>query len=103
MFGETRIPFVIYQYYKVIGVFTFGAVFQQTVVSIAKYSIGRLRPHFFSVCRPDYGRFNCTDSHGYMLYVVGDYCTGTDEEKLLDMRSVTVGPSYNTVIGVHDL
>ena len=90
MIGDTQIPFVIDQYYKVIGVFLFGAAFQQTVVNIAKYSIGRLRPHFFAVCKPDYSRFNCTDSRGYMTYVEGDYCTGTDEEKLTEMRFVVL-------------
>lgn len=35
--------------YKHIGFFAFGAVVSQLTTDIGKYSIGRLRPHFFSV------------------------------------------------------
>lgn len=35
--------------YRQIGIFAFGAAAQQLTTDIAKYTIGRLRPHFFSV------------------------------------------------------
>ena len=35
--------------YKQIGVFAFGAACSQLTTDIAKYSIGRLRPHFYTV------------------------------------------------------
>lgn len=35
--------------YKQIGVFGFGAACSQLTTDIAKYSIGRLRPHFYTV------------------------------------------------------
>lgn len=35
--------------YKQIMVFGFGAAVSQLTTDIAKYTIGRLRPHFFSV------------------------------------------------------
>ena len=58
--------------YKAIGTFLFGAAMSQSLTDIAKYSIGRLRPHFLDVCKPDWKQINCT---------VGDYiedftCTG---------------------------
>ena len=50
--------------YKAIGTFLFGAAMSQSLTDIAKYSIGRLRPHFLDVCKPDWTKINCT---------VGDY------------------------------
>ena len=46
--------------YKAIGVFLFGAAMSQSLTDIAKYSIGRLRPHFLDVCKPDWTQINCT-------------------------------------------
>ncbi|XP_029920731.1 phospholipid phosphatase 1 isoform X1 [Myripristis murdjan] len=58
--------------YKAVGTFLFGAAMSQSLTDIAKYSIGRLRPHFLDVCKPDWSHINCT---------LGDYiedftCTG---------------------------
>ncbi|XP_027719226.1 phospholipid phosphatase 1 isoform X2 [Vombatus ursinus] len=49
--------------YKAIGTFLFGAAASQSLTDIAKYSIGRLRPHFLAVCDPDWTKFNCSDGY----------------------------------------
>lgn len=41
--------------YHQIVLFAFGGLASQSLTDIAKYSIGRLRPHFISVCRPKIG------------------------------------------------
>ncbi|KAM4052460.1 phospholipid phosphatase 1 isoform 1-T1 [Anomaloglossus baeobatrachus] len=50
--------------YKAIGTFIFGAAVSQSLTDIAKYTIGRLRPHFIDVCKPDWSKINC--SAGYI-------------------------------------
>lgn len=50
--------------YKAVGTFLFGAAMSQSLTDIAKYSIGRLRPHFLDVCKPDWTQINC--STGYI-------------------------------------
>lgn len=45
-----NIPLWVFNSYKQIGVFGFGAACSQLTTDIAKYSIGRLRPHFYTVC-----------------------------------------------------
>ncbi|XP_029016697.1 phospholipid phosphatase 1-like [Betta splendens] len=45
--------------YKAVGSYAFGAAASQSLTDIAKYSIGRLRPHFLAVCRPAWERVNC--------------------------------------------
>ncbi|XP_043909687.1 phospholipid phosphatase 2 [Protopterus annectens] len=58
--------------YKVVGTFLFGAAVSQSLTDIAKYTIGRLRPNFLSVCDPDWSKVNCS------LYVsVEDICRGS--------------------------
>ncbi|KAG1970838.1 phospholipid phosphatase 1 isoform X2 [Pimephales promelas] len=58
--------------YKAIGTFVFGAAMSQSLTDIAKYSIGRLRPHFLDVCKPDWTKINCTGG----AYIEDFICTG---------------------------
>ncbi|KAM6975999.1 phospholipid phosphatase 1 isoform 2-T2 [Tautogolabrus adspersus] len=58
--------------YKAIGTFLFGAAMSQSLTDIAKYSIGRLRPHFLDVCKPDWKKINCSSG----AYIEDFTCTG---------------------------
>ncbi|CAB3251093.1 unnamed protein product [Arctia plantaginis] len=44
-----EIPPWVWEAYQVVGVFLFGCACQQLTTDVAKYTIGRLRPHFFDV------------------------------------------------------
>ncbi|XP_024155672.1 phospholipid phosphatase 1 isoform X1 [Oryzias melastigma] len=61
--------------YKTVGTFVFGAAMSQSLTDIAKYSIGRLRPHFLDVCKPDWTRINCSLG----VYIENFTCTGEDK------------------------
>lgn len=52
--------------YKVVGTFLFGAAVSTSLTDLAKFSIGRPRPNFLSVCAP-------VSCNGYMLQI---NCTG---------------------------
>lgn len=58
-----------------------GGLMCLIVTGIGKVMVGRLRPHFLAVCKPDYSKFNC--SAGYITF---DVCTGTDERALRQAR-----------------
>lgn len=45
------IPVYMQNIYKYVGLLVFGAACSQLTTDIAKYTIGRLRPHFISVCK----------------------------------------------------
>ncbi|XP_041280497.1 phospholipid phosphatase 1 isoform X1 [Pyrgilauda ruficollis] len=66
--------------YKGIGTFIFGAAASQSLTDIAKYSIGRLRPHFIAVCQPDWTRINCS-----LGYIENFTCHG-DKAKISEGR-----------------
>lgn len=57
--------------YKAIGTFLFGAAMSQSLTDIGKYSIGRLRPHFLDVCKPNWTEINCQAG-----YIENFTCTG---------------------------
>ncbi|XP_072715606.1 phospholipid phosphatase 1-like [Ciconia boyciana] len=66
--------------YKAIGTFIFGAAASQSLTDIAKYSIGRLRPHFLAVCQPDWTQINCS-----LGYIENFSCQG-DKAKINEGR-----------------
>ncbi|XP_031173550.1 phospholipid phosphatase 1 isoform X2 [Sander lucioperca] len=74
--------------YKAIGTFLFGAAMSQSLTDIAKYSIGRLRPHFLDVCKPDWKLVNCSSGD----YIEDFTCTG-------DAKMVNEGRSFPELSG----
>ncbi|XP_029938875.1 phospholipid phosphatase 3 isoform X2 [Salarias fasciatus] len=66
--------------YKQMGVFLFGCAVSQSFTDIAKVSVGRMRPHFLDVCRPDFSTINCS-----LGYITNYTCTG-DESDVQEAR-----------------
>lgn len=76
--------------YKIFGIFVFGLAVQQTITNIGKFTVGRLRPHFLDVCKPDFSKLNCTlrnsVDHVY-TYIDYDVCSIPESSpKLKDAR-----------------
>ncbi|KAG5281290.1 hypothetical protein AALO_G00069520 [Alosa alosa] len=67
-FGNSYGPCV----YKAVATFLFGAAISQSLTDIAKYTVGRLRPHFLAVCKPLWNTVDC-NSGGYIESFT---CTG---------------------------
>ncbi|KAK7889314.1 hypothetical protein WMY93_024874 [Mugilogobius chulae] len=61
--------------YKQMGVFIFGCAISQSITDIAKVSVGRMRPHFLDVCKPDFSTINCS-----LGYITQYTCSGKDSE-----------------------
>lgn len=92
IFGRS-IPTWMANVYRQIGIFAFGAAAQQLTTDIAKYTIGRLRPHFFSVCNPimpdEYGIYatNCSHPMNFGRYIEDFRCLEDSGNRLLkEMR-----------------
>lgn len=66
--------------YKQIGVFVFGCAISQSFTDIAKVSVGRMRPHFLDVCKPDFSTINCS-----LGYITEYTCQGL-ESKVQEAR-----------------
>lgn len=72
--------------YKIVGTFFFGNFVTRSITDISKMTIGRLRPHFLDVCKPDVSKFNCTSTNDLYVYVEDVVCTGTERLQLLNSR-----------------
>ena len=84
--GRYNIRQEVVNFCEVFLVFLFGAAIQQTAVNIGKFSIGRLRPHFFAACKVNYTAFSCVDQFHQPRYVTEDVCTAMEGYNTLDMR-----------------
>lgn len=73
----------VWRCYSVIGVFGFGAACSQLLTDIAKYTIGRLRPHFIAVCNPD---IDCTLSQYQNTYIENFSCKGENARLIREGR-----------------
>ncbi|KAL1397769.1 hypothetical protein pipiens_009496 [Culex pipiens pipiens] len=51
-FFRWQVPFWVVEAYKSVGMFGFGATCNHVLTNVGKFSVGRLRPHFFAVCQP---------------------------------------------------
>ena len=63
-----------------IGVFGFGAAATVLITDVAKYTIGRLRPHFVTLCAPN---VNCNLPENQHRYIENYSCTSNISRRLL--------------------
>jgi len=78
---RSQTPWIAVELYRHFGYFTLGAVSCLLFTEIAKYTIGRLRPHFLTICDPEYTDALCKDSSSqkYERFVIEnemDICRG---------------------------
>ncbi|KAG5331330.1 PLPP3 phosphatase, partial [Acromyrmex charruanus] len=79
LFGYT-IPPWLWNAYKKVGVFGFGAACTVFITDTAKYTIGRLRPHFMELCVPN---IDCNLPEYQHKYIMDFHCTAAVSNKLL--------------------
>ncbi|XP_030766752.1 putative phosphatidate phosphatase [Sitophilus oryzae] len=67
-----QLPYWMYNIYCAVGMFAFGAACSQLTTDVMKYTIGRLRPHFYTVCLPN---VNCSLPQNQHVYHTNFECT----------------------------
>ncbi|XP_066154816.1 putative phosphatidate phosphatase [Euwallacea fornicatus] len=67
-----NIPYWVFNAYCAIGMLAFGAACSQLTTDVMKYTIGRLRPHFYTMCLPS---TNCSSPENYHVYHTDFTCT----------------------------
>lgn len=85
IFMGHRIPNWCYNAYYVILVFAFGMACSQLTTDIMKYTVGRLRPHFFTICAPN---INCTWPSNQHVYHTEFTCTSSDRNNARLMKEM---------------
>ena len=66
---NSRTPWIAVELYRHFGYFTLGALTTLLFTELAKYNIGRLRPHFLTLCKPKLTKDLCEDEFGYSKFV----------------------------------
>ena len=88
LFGR-RVPQTAQNIYKFVGLFTFGHLVTTLLTDVAKRVIGRLRPHFISVCNPVlFDGSTCADQKNLHRYIIDFSCgnAASNADKLNEMR-----------------
>ena len=64
--------------FDLLNCYLMGAVGSQLIVDLCKYTVGRLRPHFFNVCNPVFDDNLCgpNSTSPAVVYVVDYTCSG---------------------------
>ncbi|XP_059156019.1 putative phosphatidate phosphatase isoform X3 [Physella acuta] len=84
---------LVWNFYHLMCLFIFGAGVTHLLTNIPKYCIGRLRPHFIEVCKPDWSLVNDTSK-----YITEDICTG---EKALIQEARLSFPSGHSSMALY--
>ena len=69
---NNRTPWICVELYRHFGFFALGALLTLLFTELAKYTIGRLRPHYLTVCGPKLISDLCKDEFGYEKFVTAD-------------------------------
>jgi len=68
-FHNNRTPWIAVELYRHFGYFTLGALTTLLFTELAKYNIGRLRPHYLTLCKPHLTDELCKDEFGFQKFV----------------------------------
>ncbi|XP_046661534.1 phospholipid phosphatase 3-like isoform X2 [Homalodisca vitripennis] len=93
---------VLRSFLEVYGIFVFGSGLSQVTVDMGKLTVGRLRPHFLTVCQPDNLDQLCPSDTAH-TYITDIHCTGspgTVEEGRLSFPSGHAAVSFYAAIYV---
>ncbi|XP_042895396.1 putative phosphatidate phosphatase isoform X2 [Parasteatoda tepidariorum] len=78
-----KVPFMYQRVYVYTGIFLFGIIMAELVANYMKILIGRFRPSFLVMCKPD---FNCSNAEYPHFYVENFSCTNKDLDDEEDLR-----------------
>ncbi|KAH9496578.1 hypothetical protein Btru_010988 [Bulinus truncatus] len=103
-----RVRTALFNSAKALGMFLFGFIINIIFTDTVKYSFGRLRPHFFDLCRPNFIQFNCTDDKSAAIvsfllprYIQDYNCTNSSANKKLLKDSHMSFPSGHASVSVY--
>nr|ASN64455.1 phosphatidic acid phosphatase [Eimeria falciformis] len=97
--GLCEIPHGLIEVYRHVGAFLFSCVACWLLTEVLKEVVGSLRPHFLSVCKPDWSQISCKENELY-TYVSDFFCTGDAHRIREGRRSFPSGHSSMAMCGV---
>ncbi|TKR60555.1 hypothetical protein L596_027785 [Steinernema carpocapsae] len=80
--GSLKIPYVIVRMFFAFAVAQIGLGTGIVIMNMTKYTVGRLRPHFIDLCKPNVTLANCSSTHQYIENYVCE--SGADAKLIVD-------------------
>ena len=71
-YAVKKVPWIAVELYKHLAYFALGALTTLLFGEVAKYQIGRLRPHYLTLCNPELTAGRCKDEYGFYKFVEED-------------------------------
>lgn len=85
--------------YRYIGIFLFGASIEAITRVVTKYTIGRLRPHFFSLCQPIMpDGTDCSNPINQGRYIEAYNCSGNASARALNEMRQSFPSGHSSII-----
>jgi len=80
---DNKTPWIAVELYRHFGYFSLGALTTLLFTELAKYTVGRLRPHYLTLCNPELTDELCKDEWGYYKFVEAgsEICRNVTEER----------------------
>ena len=72
-----KIPTLVLELFRLFGFFVMIGIFNDLFTEMGKFTIGRLRPHFLTLCNLDLKEIECKDDQGFQKFVIisNDSCS----------------------------
>ena len=77
---KVPLPWILLDLYRVLGHFLHGGLATLFITEVAKVNIGRLRPHFLYLCKPDCDSNNVNTFLGTTQDDLEEVCTSLNED-----------------------
>jgi len=85
---DNNTPWIAVELYRHFGYFSLGALTTLLFTELAKYTVGRLRPHYLTLCDPELTEELCKDEWGYNKFVDPEsvVCRDLSEERVKQLH-----------------
>lgn len=94
--GEWKVPLWLQNSYRHIGFFIFGALCAQMTTHMMKFSMGRLRPHFFDLCKPS---VDCFSPENIGKFITIYSCSGNEDSHYLREMRLSFPSGHSSFTG----
>lgn len=90
--------------YKYVGLLLFGAVLTLVITDVGKHVIGRMRPHFMSVCQPIMpDGTNCSDAINKFRYIEDYTCSNAESSEYRVKDASKSFPSGHSSLAMYSM
>ena len=85
------------------SLFVLGIAITLLLTEVGKRSVGRLRPHFLAVCKPNWTKYNCTTNGVYNAILANSAFCAADADSAMVKGKLKFITTYYLKISISQL